>query len=143
MATFMAATALAGLNMEHPVMAQETGTILLDTVTVSATRTEEAAINALASESMVTTETVDLSGADTLGSVLKSVPGIEVEEVADSPGVVINIRGLFGFGRVAVNVDGARQNFQASGHSLSGGAVFFEPEFLETATVTRGPVANA
>ncbi|WP_170122060.1 TonB-dependent hemoglobin/transferrin/lactoferrin family receptor [Breoghania corrubedonensis] len=143
MASFMAATALAGLGTEHAVMAQETGTILLDTITVSATRTEEAAINALASESVVSAETVDLSGADSLGDVLNSVPGLEVEQVADSPGVAINIRGLSGFGRVAVNVDGARQNFQASGHSLAGGSVFFEPEFLDTATVTRGPVANA
>ena len=143
LATLMAATALAGLSMDHAAMAQEAGAILLDTITVSATRTEEAAINALASESVVTAETVDLSGADSLGAVLKTVPGLEVEEVADSPGVAINIRGLSGYGRVAVNVDGARQNFQASGHSLAGGAVFVEPEFLEAATVTRGPVANA
>ncbi len=156
MAALMAATALAGFNAGSVAFAQEgeavstsTGSyrndnaILLDTVTVSATRTEESAIKAMASESIVTGETVDLMGASSLVDVLKSVPGVTVETAADTPGAAINMRGLSGYGRVAVNVDGARQNFQASGHSLAGGAVFFEPEFLETATVTRGPVANA
>ena len=53
----------------------------------------------------------------------------------------INVRGLQDFGRVAVTIDGARQNFQRSGHNANG-MFYFEPEMMKQVTVTRGPVAN-
>jgi hemoglobin/transferrin/lactoferrin receptor protein len=62
-------------------------------------------------------------------------------ERADSPETAINIRGLQDFGRVAVVVDGARQNFQRSGHNANG-TFFLEPELVAGVDVARGPVAN-
>ncbi|MBA5776171.1 TonB-dependent hemoglobin/transferrin/lactoferrin family receptor [Stappia sp. F7233] len=134
--------AIAGLPFAHDARAEDDNAIPLDTVTISATRTQGAAVDALASESVVTDEVVKLQEASRISDVLRSVPGVAVQEVADSPAAAINIRGLQGFGRVAVTIDGARQNFQASGHSLGDGSFFFEPEFLDTATIVRGPVAN-
>jgi hemoglobin/transferrin/lactoferrin receptor protein len=59
----------------------------------------------------------------------------------DDPGVGFNIRGLEDYGRVAVVVDGARQNFQIAEHGPEG-QVYFDPELLSSAQVIRGPVAN-
>ncbi len=69
------------------------------------------------------------------------VPGINFQQRADDPGIAVNIRGLQDFGRVAVLIDGARQNFQRTGHQADG-LVYLEPELLAGADVVRGPVAN-
>jgi outer membrane receptor protein involved in Fe transport len=57
------------------------------------------------------------------------------------PATVINIRGLRDFGRVAVVVDGARQNYQRSGHNANG-SFFLDPELVGGVEVVRGPTAN-
>jgi hemoglobin/transferrin/lactoferrin receptor protein len=54
---------------------------------------------------------------------------------------VINIRGLQDFGRVAVVVDGARQNYQRSGHNANG-SFFLDPELVGGVDVVRGPTSN-
>ena len=48
------------------------------------------------------------------------LPSVWFRERGDTPETAINIRGLQDFGRVAVVVDGARQNFQRSGHNANG-----------------------
>ncbi len=53
----------------------------------------------------------------------------------------VNIRGLQDFGRVAVVVDGARQNYQRSGHNANG-SFFLDPELIGGIDVVRGPTAN-
>ena len=55
------------------------------------------------------------------------MPGVSTEENADDPATAINVRGLQDFGRVAVTIDGARQNFQRSGHNANG-MFYFEPK---------------
>ena len=53
----------------------------------------------------------------------------------------INIRGLQDFGRVAVVVDGARQNYQRTGHNANG-SFFLDPELIGGIDIVRGPTAN-
>ena len=53
----------------------------------------------------------------------------------------INIRGLQDFGRVAVVVDGARQNYQRTGHNANG-SFFLDPELVGGVDIVRGPTAN-
>ncbi len=53
----------------------------------------------------------------------------------------MNIRGLQDFGRVAVVVDGARQNYQRSGHNANG-AFFLDPELIGGIDIVRGPSGN-
>ncbi len=69
------------------------------------------------------------------------MPGVKFQQRADDPGIAINIRGLQDFGRVAVVVDGARQNFQRTGHNADG-LVYLDPELIAGVDVVRGPVAN-
>lgn len=79
--------------------------------------------------------------ADRIGDVLKTIPGVAVQETARDTAQAVNIRGLQDFGRVNVMIDGMRQNFQRSGHSANG-AFYIEPEMVKRVDVTRGPAAT-
>ena len=73
--------------------------------------------------------------------LIYGMPGVYVQQRPDDPGTAINIRGFQDFGRVNVVVDGARQNFQRSGHNANG-IFYLEPELISSVDVIRGPVAN-
>lgn len=76
-----------------------------------------------------------------LSDIFNGMPGVWFSERGDDPAASINIRGLQDFGRVAVLIDGARQDFQRSGH-FANGQFYVDPEFLAAVDVVRGPVAN-
>jgi hemoglobin/transferrin/lactoferrin receptor protein len=113
----------------------------LDTITVAASKTEERAIDALAPVSVVTLEQIQGRQASTLGGLLYNIPGVWVQDRGDEPSTSINIRGLQDFGRVAVVVDGARQNYQRTGH-FANGSFFLNPELVGGIEIVRGPTAN-
>jgi hemoglobin/transferrin/lactoferrin receptor protein len=113
----------------------------LDQITVAASRTEERAIDALAPVSVVTLEQIQGRQASTLGGLLYNIPGVWVQDRGDEPSTAINIRGLQDFGRVAVVVDGARQNYQRTGH-FANGSFFLNPELVGGIDIVRGPTAN-
>ncbi|MFN0264602.1 TonB-dependent hemoglobin/transferrin/lactoferrin family receptor [Tepidamorphus sp. 3E244] len=115
--------------------------IVLDTVTVSATREDAAPVEQMSSTSVVNAEVLERIQPDTVADVLQSVPGVTTSETGDDTASAINIRGLQDFGRVNVMIDGARQNFQRSGHNADG-SFYLEPELIKDVTVIRGPVAN-
>ncbi|MDJ1159603.1 TonB-dependent hemoglobin/transferrin/lactoferrin family receptor [Chelatococcus sp. SYSU_G07232] len=115
--------------------------IVLDTVTVTATKTEEKVIDTLAGASTVTREDIDRFQASRVSDVLRSVPGVTVQQNFSDPAQAVNIRGLQDFGRVNVLVDGARQNFQTSGHNANG-VFYLDPEFIGGVDVVRGPVST-
>ncbi|MCA6123106.1 TonB-dependent hemoglobin/transferrin/lactoferrin family receptor [Bradyrhizobium sp. WSM 1704] len=113
----------------------------LDTITVVASKTEERAIDALAPVSTVTLEKIQGLQPNRTSDIFYSVPGVAFQERGDDPSTVINIRGLQDFGRVAVVVDGARQNYQRTGHNANG-SFFLDPELIGGVDVVRGPTAN-
>src|SRR5690554_2393946 len=109
------AAGLAGLAWTGQAASQDRGArgdIMLDTITVTTTKTEEAVIDQMAGASVVTRTEVDQKQPDRISDVLQEMPGVETSEGADDPSSAINIRGLQDFGRVNVMVEGARQNFQ-------------------------------
>jgi hemoglobin/transferrin/lactoferrin receptor protein len=122
-----------------PALAQ--APVALDTITVAASRTEERAIDALAPVSVITLDTINTVNAKRLSDIFYNTPGVTFQERGDNPETSINIRGLQDFGRVAVIVDGARQNYQRSGHNANGG-FFLEPELIGGVDIVRGPTAN-
>jgi hemoglobin/transferrin/lactoferrin receptor protein len=113
----------------------------LDSITVLATKIQERAIDALAAVSTVREEQLRQIMPDHPHQIFQGVPGVWSEATAQDPGTAINIRGLQDFGRVAVVVDGARQNFARLGHD-GAGSFYLEPELVAEADVIRGPVAN-
>jgi hemoglobin/transferrin/lactoferrin receptor protein len=113
----------------------------LDTITVAASKTEERAIDALAPVSSVSIEQIQGLQPNRLSDIFYNVPGVSFQERGDDPSTVINIRGLQDFGRVAVVVDGARQNYQRTGHNANG-SFFLDPELVGGVDIVRGPTAN-
>jgi hemoglobin/transferrin/lactoferrin receptor protein len=113
----------------------------LDTITVAASKTEERAIDALAPVSVVTLEQIQGLQPKRLSDIFYNVPGVSFQDRGDDPASAINIRGLQDFGRVAVVVDGARQNYQRTGHNANG-SFFLDPELIGGVDVVRGPTAN-
>ncbi|WP_397377993.1 TonB-dependent hemoglobin/transferrin/lactoferrin family receptor [Pseudomonas sp.] len=65
-------------------------------------------------------------------------PGVQVAEDRRNPGVAVNVRGLQDFGRVNMMIDGARQNYQQSGHGANGQA-YVDPELLRSVEIEKGP----
>jgi hemoglobin/transferrin/lactoferrin receptor protein len=116
-------------------------TVTLDPITVVATKTEEKAIDALAGVSTVRKEQIEQIMPSRTSDLFFGLPGVWFQQRGDNPETSISIRGLQDFGRVAVVVDGARQNFQRTGHNANG-TFYLEPELLAGLDIVRGPVAN-
>jgi hemoglobin/transferrin/lactoferrin receptor protein len=113
----------------------------LDGITILATKTEERAIDSLAAISTLRDRQLQEISANRPSQLFTGMPGVNAESSAQDPGTAINIRGLQDFGRVAVIIDGARQNFARAGHNGSG-SFYVEPELLAEIDVSRGPVSN-
>lgn len=113
----------------------------LDAITVAASKMEERAIDALAPVSVVTLEEIQGRQASTVGDLIYNLPGVWLQNRGDEPSTSINIRGMQDFGRVAVVVDGARQNYQRTGH-FANGSFFLNPELISGIDIVRGPTAN-
>lgn len=117
------------------------GVTILDSITISATMAAQAVIDALSGTSLVNSQVIERTQATTAADLFRQVPSVRASMSGDDPATAINIRGLQQYGRVAVTVDGARQDYWRVGHGS--GSFFVEPELLKQVTVIRGPVSNA
>jgi TonB-dependent heme/hemoglobin receptor family protein/TonB-dependent hemoglobin/transferrin/lactoferrin receptor family protein len=133
-------TAAHAQDAAQPVPAAD-GAVVLDTITVTSGKTEDKVINDLAGSSVVTRRQIDLFQSSRISDVLQGVPGVAVQETGTDPGQAVNIRGLQDFGRVNVLVDGARQDYQVSGHGANG-TFYLDPELIGQVDITRGPVST-
>jgi hemoglobin/transferrin/lactoferrin receptor protein len=115
--------------------------VVLDTITVVSSKSGEKAIDALAPVSVITQDTVQSVQPTRMSDLFYNIPGVWMQDRGDDPSTAINIRGLQDFGRVAVIVDGARQNYQRTGHNANG-SFYFDPELLSSLEIGRGPTAN-
>lgn len=115
--------------------------IQLDGIVVTSTKTEQSWVEALSGSSAVDRATMDEQfQATEISTILNTIPGITTSQRASDTATSINIRGLQDFGRVNVLIEGARQNFQRTGHNANG-AFYIEPEMLGSVDVTRGPTS--
>lgn len=115
--------------------------VSLDTITVTPTKTPENVWDSLSATSAVRQDRLEKTMPTRPSDILSGMPGISFQERPDDPGTAVTIRGLQDFGRVAVTIDGARQNFQRTGHAANG-TFYLEPELIGGADVVRGPIAN-
>lgn len=117
-----------------------TDVLLLERISI-VSRTGESPIEAAASMSQIEGEALTRRMASNSSELFFGIPGVAIQTDARRAGSAANIRGLQDFGRVQVIVDGARQNFQRSGHGTSS-MYFVDPELLSQVDVVRGPVSN-
>lgn len=114
----------------------------LDPITVVATRTDQAWIDTLAAVSVVRPENIEQMMPTRTEDLFRGMPSVTAIQNGNTSQTSINIRGLQDFGRVAVFVDGARQNFTQLGHANAAGSFFLEPGLIADVDVVRGPVSN-
>lgn len=137
-----AIVSMSGLTFGGGASAQDTNQPLtLDTITVVPSRTAEKVSEALAPVSVVGKDDIQTRQPTRMSDLFYNIPGVWMQDRGDEPSTTINIRGLQDFGRVAVIVDGARQNYQRTGHN-SNGSFFLDPELVSGIDVVRGPIAN-
>ncbi|WP_159994146.1 TonB-dependent receptor domain-containing protein [Roseomonas sp. 18066] len=130
----MASSAMAAaLAAAAPAFAQ-TAAVPIPQVDVPA-EAGEAASNSIGRERLTT------EGANRIGDVLRTMPGVFTRENAQQPGVAVNIRGFEGQGRVTTMIDGVRQNFRFTGHE-AGGFTYVDPNLLAGIEVMRGAVVG-
>ncbi len=142
-------TSMATLVLSMNAMAQEAPVLLseasgrvtlLDRITV-VSRTDESALESLASVSQISGEELERRMATNANDIFFGVPGIKVYSDGRPAVSNINIRGLQDAGRVSVIVDGARQNFHKAGHEVSR-MFWLDPQLVQQVDVIRGPSAN-
>ena len=140
--------ALAASGMLSPVKAQDQRTqpaplsvISLDAITVLPSKTPENVWDSLSATSTVQSQQIQQIQPQRVEELLIGIPGVATTQRSDSPETSVSIRGLQDYGRVAVTIDGARQNFQRTGHAANG-TFLIDPELLAGVDVVRGPVAN-
>ncbi|MDU9002942.1 TonB-dependent receptor domain-containing protein [Sedimentitalea todarodis] len=122
-----------------PVTAQETQPYVLDTIDVVDDVPEALAWD----ETSIAGDQLETRfQGSTLQTILRSAPGVTVRGgAAGGAETAVNIRGLQDYGRVAVTVDGMRQNFARSGHGANG-SFAVDTEMLREISVSRGPGAK-
>lgn len=116
-------------------------TLTLDEITILVTLMRQRAIDALAGVSARQDEEISENLPSRIEDILIGLPGVLPSSNVDDPAVGFNIRGLQEYGRVAVLIDGARQNFEVAQHGPQG-KIYLDPELLSEVQVARGPVTN-
>jgi hemoglobin/transferrin/lactoferrin receptor protein len=112
--------------------------IMLDPLTVTATKEPTRRNDVPASIDVINQEQFDLKQPLTLGDILDDLPGVEMEGGPKGSSSQPNIRGFGGTGwgtnRVVTTLDGARQDVGAA----HGGSMFFDPDLIKQAEVLKG-----
>ncbi|WP_157982321.1 TonB-dependent hemoglobin/transferrin/lactoferrin family receptor [Oceanicella sp. SM1341] len=85
---------------------------------------------------VVTAEEIARLPPRTTSDLLRDIPNVTASEDPQNPGVNVNIRGLQDQTRVNMMIDGARQNFQQSGHGATA-LVYVDPNMVRAVEVDK------
>lgn len=102
-------------------------------------------VNKPAPVSVIDTETVRERMVGKIDNVIRLTPGAYTRQLDEQPGVIVNIRGMQGFGRVNQMIDGVPQTFRnLSGHSGTfDNMVYIDQNLLAGIDITRGAAPGA
>lgn len=70
--------------------------------------------------------------------MLELTTGVYSSVSQQDPSLSVNIRGIQDYGRVNMNIDGMRQNFQKSGHGQRNGSMYIDSELLSGVEIQKG-----
>ena len=74
--------------------------------------------------------------------MLEQSAGVYTAVSQQDPGLSVNVRGLQDYGRVNMNIDGMRQNYQQSGHQQRNGTLYIDSELLSGVEVSKGATSG-
>lgn len=119
-----------------------------DVLQLDATRVEERQLATPAhsaiyqqahSVSEISREQLERRPARHAADMLEQSAGVYSSVSQQDPALSVNIRGIQDYGRVNMNIDGMRQNFQKSGHGQRNGQMYIDPELLSGVLIEKGP----
>ncbi|GAA4115429.1 TonB-dependent receptor domain-containing protein [Aminobacter aganoensis] len=105
---------------------------------------EKVAIDTPQSVSVIDQDDIDQKQAETIGELVKTIPGVNVSGSDRTLGQTFNIRGIGGpesggeEGRIIVNVDGATKFYE----QYRMGGLFTDTELYKRVEVLRGPASS-
>ncbi|MFP9229662.1 TonB-dependent receptor [Pectobacterium cacticida] len=92
--------------------------------------------------SVISREQMDNRPARHAADLLEQSAGVYSSVSQQDPALSVNIRGIQDFGRVNMNIDGMRQNFQKTGYGQRNGQMYIDSELLSGVTVEKGATNN-
>lgn len=121
-------------------------TTLLDTITVSSgigAALSDAPYQTAGSVNYISEQDIERFRGTSVGDFLKGTPGVLSGDNRNSGAIDINIRGMQGFGRVPVVIDGAQQqNVVYRGYSGVASRNYVDPDMIGGVTIEKGPSAG-
>ena len=94
------------------------------------------------SVSVISQEQIKRNPPRHAADMLEQTSGVYTAVSQQDPGLSVNIRGVQDYGRVNMNIDGMRQNYQQSGHQQRNGTMYIDPELLSGVTVEKGATSG-
>jgi hemoglobin/transferrin/lactoferrin receptor protein len=98
--------------------------------------------NTPAAVSTISSEEFKERFADDANAALRATPGAFTREQTENPGIIVNVRGMQGMGRVNTMIDGVPQTFRnLSGHGGTfDNMAFVDPNMVVGVDINRGAV---
>ncbi len=85
---------------------------------------------------VITQESMRKSPVREARDIFNHVAGVDISNDARDPGLTVNVRGQQEMGRVNVNIDGARQNYNQASHGASS-RVYLDPALLAEVEIEK------
>ncbi|MDQ0670744.1 TonB-dependent receptor [Pseudomonas sp. W2I6] len=90
------------------------------------------------SVAVISREQIDKRPPRHAADMLEETAGVYTAVNQRDPGLSVNIRGVQDYGRVNMNIDGMRQNFNVNGHQQRNGTMLIDPEFISSIEIDKG-----
>ena len=114
--------------------------VTLDKITVIASATQQGdwVYNTPSSVSVISQKQIEDRPPKHIADLLELTTGVYSSVSQQDPSLSVNIRGIQDYGRVNMNIDGMRQNFQKSGHGQRNGTMYIDSELLSGVEIQKG-----
>lgn len=135
------------VDLPPPATGDAPGAMTLDRLDVNAEairgRPEDLNFTRAGSQVYLSEERIQRFRGSSVGDFLKGEPGVLTGDNRNSGAVDINIRGMQGFGRVPVLVDGSQQqNTVYRGYSGAASRNYIDPDMIGSVTIEKGPTSG-
>lgn len=123
------------------VSAEHGGAMALGTTTITGHNEGQASdwvYQTPRSVAVITRDQIDKRPPRHAADMLEETAGVYTAVNQRDPGLSVNIRGVQDYGRVNMNIDGMRQNFNVNGHQQRNGTMLIDPEFVSSVEIDKG-----
>ena len=123
-----------------PTVSSDKSVVVLDKIMVTAAQVQQGdwVYSTPASVSVISKKQIEDRPPKHIADLLELTTGVYSSVSQQDPSLSVNIRGIQDYGRVNMNIDGMRQNFQKSGHGQRNGTMYIDSELLSGVEIQKG-----